>query len=829
MNEPLHRRRIVALAALAVFPLFSIAQEQEAADGSTLEEVVVTTRKVEERLLDVPLAITAFTADQIEARGIRNLDDVAANTPGLTFSNVIGEFLPVPVIRGLAPTAINQENNAAIFVDGVYVSGREGLNFSQLDLERIEVVKGPQAALYGRNSFSGAINYITAKPTDELDLKAEVTLGNRGKRLGQFSVSGSIIEGVLRGRVAVLKDSWDGSYKNSMADSANIGGYEYTTLQGALTFTPGEVFEGTLSFYVSDDQIDESALTAVVMNCEESIEIRPASGMTPATPVTRLLNFCGELPSVDEDSLSVLPQAVGEDRDLARANLSLMWDTAVGTFTSLTGHSALQQSFFVDGSRSGGNAGSTFAYVSAPMFGAPLGPIRTFQTGLIQPGPLDETQEVSQELRFTSPADRTFRWSVGAYYYETDREAATDGVVATMPLPADFRGFCPCVPAGPGNFVAIGVGDAVFLPWFTGGPFGDASSAISFEEETDSIAGFSFGELDFAQAWTARGEVRYTEEDRGVTLVPTATRRDDSWNVINWRASLDFKPQESWTIYGAVASAEKSGGFDSANVRFVLAGGVPGPTVPVVTTFDPEKNLSYELGMKAELLDRRLRTEFDVYYIDWTDIVIPQVLTQVDGQTIVTPTSFDVNAGDATVIGTELALIARLGERWDADFSVSWRDAEYDTASAETFAFFPSVQPNGDISGRQILRQSEWQAAAGLGYEAPIGAALSWFARTNVSYRGKQFADSANQTILPEQTLVNASLGLDGERYALELWGRNLTDEDGPTGAFRDIFFQNVDPAGVSASGSFDAFFPFRWTTSHPRLRTYGVTFRMRF
>ncbi len=157
----------------------ALAQQQ----SGSLDEVVVTARKTEERLIDVPLAITAISDKAIEERGIRNLDDVAANTPGLTFSNVIGEFLPSPVIRGVAPIDILGENNTAIFIDGIFVSAREGLNFSQLDLERIEVVKGPQAAMYGRNSFSGAINYVTAKPTDVFKGKTEVTFGNDGKLL----------------------------------------------------------------------------------------------------------------------------------------------------------------------------------------------------------------------------------------------------------------------------------------------------------------------------------------------------------------------------------------------------------------------------------------------------------------------------------------------------------------------------------------------------------------------------------------------------------------------------------------------------------------------
>ena len=239
-----------ALATSLLLIAGAPAQAQDSAnraDEITLEEVVVTARKQSEQLLDVPLAITAFTAEAIEARGIKNLDDVAALTPGLTFSNVIGEFLPAPVIRGVAPIDIFGELNTAVFIDGIYVSGREGINFSQLDLERIEVVKGPQAALYGRNAFSGAINYVSARPTDKFSLKTELTAGNDGKQLGSIMVSGPIIAGVLRGRAALLRDEWDGSYENQWSGAggkSDIGGYKFTTFNGALIWSPSESVRG---------------------------------------------------------------------------------------------------------------------------------------------------------------------------------------------------------------------------------------------------------------------------------------------------------------------------------------------------------------------------------------------------------------------------------------------------------------------------------------------------------------------------------------------------------------------------------------------------------
>lgn len=825
---------VVSSSALAT--LAAAAQAQQAPDGFeavALEEVIVTARKQSEALLDVPLAITAFTAEGIEARGIANLDDVAAFTPGLTFSNLIGEFLPAPVIRGVAPIDIFGELNTAIFFDGVYVSGREGINFSQLDLERIEVVKGPQAALYGRNAFSGAINYVSAKPTDEFRAKTQVTFGNDGKQLASVTVSGPIIAGSLRGRASVLHDEWDGSYENAWAGpgpGADIGGYQFKTFNGALIWEPTENFEAELGLYVSDDQIDNSATSAVAANCEDRRVAAQNLPNPPAMlPSSRLLNYCGELPSIRDDSLSALPSATGEDRDLTRAHLTLKWRAFGGEITALTGYSKVQQSYFVDGSRNSGET-QIFTYqpapvVNIPMFGSQSGPVQQFRTGLLQIGGGDQTEETSQELRFSSDREKALRYSFGVYYYSTKQEAGEDGVIATQPLPANFGSFClACTPLGPTTVVdfAPGAGNAAFLEWFTD-PAGGANFGKVFINKSEAPSVFAQLEYDFTAAWTGSIEARYTDEERSFRNTQTGTSGKDSWGLTSWRTSLRFKPQENLTFFGGVAHSEKAGDFDPTTVRFV-----DNPTVDVTVpgAFDAEELMSYELGVKAELLDRRVALEFDVYYLDWQEIVIPQVVAEIGGRPIVTPTGINVNGGDASVKGAELSINARPVRGLDLNFALSWSDPVYDNAQVQSFIEFPTYSPTGDVSGNQILRTSEWQANAGFRWGQPLRGETEWFFRGDVAYRGKQFADASNQTIVPSSTNVNATIGLTNERWSLELWGRNLTDEDAPTGAFRDVYFSNTLPSGVNTGGTF---FPFRYSVSHPRRLTYGVTWRMRF
>lgn len=837
MNGNFATRDTLACLITATLCVIASGQPAMAQDASAqtdaigLEEVIVTARKNSEALLDVPLAITAFTAESIEARGIANLDDVAAFTPGLTFSNVLGEFLPAPVIRGVAPIDIFGELNTAVFLDGVYVAGREGLNFSQLDLERIEVVKGPQAALYGRNAFSGAINYISAKPGDEFKGKATLTIGNDSRKLGSVTFSGPIGSNGLSGRASLLYDDWGGSYENAYSGGGrvvDIGGYRYKTFNGALLWSAGESFDAELGGYHSSDRIDNSATSAVQANCEDR-RVRDANlGVTLRS--SRLLNFCGELPSINSETLSAIPGATGEERRVTRGHLKLHWNLSNGaTLDATTGYSKVTQDFLVDGTR---NSGETTPYTYRPLptatvpgIGTVTGAVQRFTTGLLQIGGGDSTKEISQEIRYASDREKSLRYSFGGYYYDNDSAAGVDGVIATRPLPSNFFSFClACTPVGPGRVAdfAAGAGDAAFLSWFTD-PAGGARFDDVFIENSKAPSVFGVLEYDFTDRWTGSVDARYTEEKRNFLDIRTNVSGDDQWDLISWRGSLRFKPAPNVTLFGGIAHSEKSGDFDPTTVRLVT-----NPTVDVTLPgqFDSETLMSYELGIKAELLERRVAIEFDLFFLDWDDIVIPQVVSNINGQDIVTPTGINVNAGVASIKGAEFSLTARPFRGLDVNFGFAYSDPKYDRARVDSFIDFPTFAPTGDVSGNQILRTSKVQANAGLQYSGPFGAEHTYFVRGDVTHRGKQFADAANQTIVPSATNLNASFGLRGDKWSAEFWGRNLTHEDAPTGAFRDVYFTNTLPNGTSTGGTF---FPFRYSVSHPRLTTYGVTFRYNF
>lgn len=795
MAKPSHAPNV----AFAMVLVMCAAPSALAQQGATrLEEVVVTARKRDERLQDVPVAVTALTRSTIERAAIAELDDVANLTPGLNFQNLIGEFLPTPIIRGVSQTQISGENNTAIFVDGVFLAGREGLNFSQLDIERIEVVKGPQSALYGRNSFSGAINVVTARPTDELEGSATLTVGNDGRLAGRAWISGPLLEDRLSGRLAIGSDQFDGSYDNANPGGGpDIGGYDYTTVSGSLRFTPTDEFELRLSGYLSDDEIGSPATSSLPANCEDN-----GTGLRPQ-------EFCGTVPAIDDDDIAVVPRAVGEDREIRRLTLHVDWLTPVGELTAIAGYSRLTQSAFTDGSRNGGDFSTPFVYATT------AGTLSSFRTGLLQENFEEETQDLSTELRLTTEFSDTFRGSIGGFYFDVEDTNADTGLIASEPLPGDFAGFCPCLPVAPGFTLAFGTN--TFLPWFATDANGNVVGSGAADEfvfrDSEALAIFGYLEKDFGR-FTARIEGRYSEEDRAFFDRGAMEGAEEKFDFFTSRLSLDYDVDDNLMIYGSAAKGVKAGGFDTGNAAGTLF---------VVRAFDEEENWTYEIGGKGNFLDGRLLADLSVYYIDWDDIVLPQVVVVNN-----IPVGLDDNAGTATVKGIELQASALLGEGLTTTLGLSYTDSEFDNATSDSFDSFPSFAPDGDISGNKLNRTPSVQANLSVQYERQLSGPWSWYARGDVSYQNRQYVEQDNLGKLPSRTLGNLRFGVESERYDLQLWVENVTDEDAPASAFRDVFFSNtVD--GVTSPPNFATFFPFRLTVSHPRRRTFGLTATARF
>ncbi len=222
---------------------FAASVAGEAMAQATLEEIVVTARKREESVQDIPVVVTAFTADELARRGVSELEDIAAATPGLSFEDFSSSFSAAPVMRGLTQVNVSSEvQNVATFVDGIYIQRNYAVDISLADFQRIEVVKGPQSALYGQNAFAGAINYVLNKPGEQFDGYGEVTAGTDGRLDYKAAFGGPLIEGKLGLRGYYGHSEFDGTWKNEFpglsAKDARLGWTDNETYSLVAVATP---------------------------------------------------------------------------------------------------------------------------------------------------------------------------------------------------------------------------------------------------------------------------------------------------------------------------------------------------------------------------------------------------------------------------------------------------------------------------------------------------------------------------------------------------------------------------------------------------------------
>ncbi|MBK6599193.1 MAG: TonB-dependent receptor plug domain-containing protein, partial [Proteobacteria bacterium] len=280
-----------------------------------INEIVVTARRVEERLQDAPVSISAFSAETLERAAIQDIDDLSNFTSNMTFSSGETGRIAAPVLRGIGIIDTRGfDNSVGIFIDGAFVSGRAVQNVGMLDLERVEVIKGPQSALYGRNTFAGAINYITRKPSKEFSGRLEGTMGSDDLRRALAIISGPFSDRVS-GRLAFAYDDNNGTYRNAgpLAAGEPLGGSVDKSVLATLRFEPSDTSSITLTGFYNDTFGQNRANSVVPNNCGF---VEGGAGY-----------YCGEVPAVASDGIiAVSPDAFGWDGETKRGTLDMQWD-----------------------------------------------------------------------------------------------------------------------------------------------------------------------------------------------------------------------------------------------------------------------------------------------------------------------------------------------------------------------------------------------------------------------------------------------------------------------------------------------------------------------
>lgn len=731
------------------------------------EVITVTARRVEENLQEVPIAVSTFSDRDLARRGMFGLADIAAFTPGLSFEDFSGP-LETPVIRGQTQTRVqNPVQNVSTFLDGMYLQRSYMIDVGVIGLERVEVVKGPQSALYGQNSFAGAINYLPKKPTESFEADVMVDFGSDEFRMGSVSVAGPIFSDSLLGRFTWGRQQFDGTWNNAhpLAGAGidpgtedKLGGYDNETMSANLTVLPFDNVSLELGYY-RNDLFQESmpAFTRLgrdgvgffgfydqnTLNCSST----PVNGPPFLGSGNGL--WCGEFPTTtppgggDGGDIIRDPRTYGQESSNELATVRLTWNVndaweAVYLFGYADSDVRGAGQNIPDAIQGSGNP----AAFLPPPGGGGLFP------GLVPIGTtVGELEARQHEFRVNYVPGGLWEASLGLFFYESDDLSSSPAY------------FVPPLDATP--IPELPVPNAAFT---------------AREDETAAIFGrLGLNFLDGRLRASVEG--RYSFEDKSIATVgDPSTARSDSFEFFTPRFTLDYALTDDNLLYLSLARGAKAGGF---NDPFI--GTPPVPIDPSQNTYDEETNWTYEVGAKNTFLDGRLVANVAVFYIDWEDLQInvpalnapPGIVPVVIG-----------NLGGVTTWGIEVDGVYRPVDPLSFDFALSYNDPTFDDGIVDLDTANSGVcdgvvcPANGDIGGNNLNRTPKVQAALGAQWVAQLTGDWDYYLRGDVTYQSKQYLTFLNVGYVPDRTLVNARVGLTSERWDISLWSKNLFDEE---------------------------------------------------
>jgi outer membrane receptor protein involved in Fe transport len=772
------------------------------------EEIIVTARRVEESIQEVPLAVTAFSPEQLQQLNIRTIDEIARFTPGFSFNSAFGRQpgSDRPAIRGVTTiqNGIGNASAAAYFVDGIYLGGSPQ-STELTNLERVEVIKGPQSAQFGRGTYAGAISYVTRKPQLE-GADGGVTL--TGAEFGTYEASGwvtaPLIENQLGFFLAAGYNTSDGAFDNQRPGTdGKLGGTEDQNITGKLLWTPLEGLEVTLKGGVQKQDDDHFAIYL------QGRDLNNCFPRTADAPRAREY-FCGEA-RPDWDNMTVgtdIFERVGVEpgaqltRSLGPLDITYTDPESDITFQSLTGYVEDRVRTAFDVSYSGHN---------------PL-PAPPSQNGAFFQIDRDDSSVFTQEFRVTTSQKERLRATAGVYFFRQESdEIANFRVVPTSTSAV--------VPGDPG---------ASLQPNLNGLTVQLQSPAINLtENRVRNIAIFGGVDYDVTDRLTLGVEARYAEDNiKQKNFLNDGLRTPDvgaeeTFKAVTPRVTARYRLTDDIGLYANVAGGTKPGNFN--------------PSVPDESfrNVDEETLIAYEIGAKTQWFDRRLTANLAVYYNDIDDQQLT-VNVEISGQ----PTSILANAGKTEVWGVELETFFEITDNWTGGASYAWTDSEIterisvDEAELRGWDGQQSTLAQfGDVSGRESPRIPENQFALFTRYEIPF----SWgdiYVGGDFTFEGSRWSQEHNLIETGDRSVLGARIGARVGNWDFNVWARNLTDDDAPVDILRYIDRRSgtlpacgglIVPPGtcggpVPASSS-----PRGFALTPQQPRQYGATLNYRF
>lgn len=750
-----------------------------------IEEVLVTARRREERLVDTPMSVNVFSSDQLRDLHIATIDELSHSTPGLVFdstTSISGSPSSASVfIRGVGQTdfTLVTEPGVGIYVDDIYLTHSIGNVVEALDVERIEVLKGPQGTLFGRNTIGGAIRVVTRKPNSErLEGDTEIIFGDydRIDLKGHLNVP---INENLAVRFSALTQNWDG-----FIERPNLGdktGGKDTSIFAVQTRWQNEQFTADLLLNTVRDRssgapnvllaagggagnqganvdANGNVLNNLGVPIANSIAERLATrlGGDSADYVwnaSRVAPGCSATNagscSVDNTNLRIL-----NDLDVDTAGLTLSWQLSDSVEArSISSYRSLTTNFGRDGGH------SIVPLVSVDSF--------------------IDVDSYSQELQFSGSKDR-LDWLAGLYYFKESGFMDDD---------VRFNNFSLLSGGAVDTESKSAFGQATWeasenLDFTVGLRWTDESKKFTMDERHQALAGFGPSDPADAIWWLDPSNtpentnygflLNFRNPNSTSRVIPSGCGNVGSTNTfvceleedsLDYHLNLAWRPAENRTVYASYSTGFKGGGFQQRNANLT--------ELPI---FEAEEAKVFEIGYKADYLDGTLRTTAALFNTEYNNF--QGSVTEGAGQGV----SVTRNAGDVVINGFEADATYSPG-RLLLNASVAFLDGEYDSLSADAIR-------GGITTDNELPKLPEFQASASLSYSLPLaheeGSTLT--PRISWSYSDEMFNDVANSVELKRISyqLIDLSLTYENQNhgYSVSLFGKNVTDEQFITSGF---------------------------------------------
>lgn len=711
---------LLCATSLACLVAGDPAKAQDSAEAGGISDIVVTAQRREQKLQDVPIAVAAISAETMRSSGVSGTNDLSFAVPGLELGRQNGAIAPFIRGIGIRSTAPGEESAVPLYIDGVYMPTLSAGLLSLENVARIEILKGPQGTLFGRNATAGVIQIITQDPKDSLGLNARVGYGNYDTVEGSAYFTGPITTNIRADLAAYVSHQGDGWGRNIATGNDVFKGYEYS-VRTKWVFDLGS----TTELKIAADYAKIKPNTPPAYHPLKGRVLTTGTGAFPVT--TGYLGFYN----------------VNENRDVQTmveqwgANAQLRQSLGGVDLLSITSYrwSKNHWRFDQDG-----------------------GPVNAVSADSIEP-----SKTWTQELQALSQAPGPFQWIAGLYYFNNKGSYSPLRLFGTNP------------------------------------PFSLFTIERFSTMRAESYAGFGQATLDLGAQTRLTAGLRYTRDVRkiegydlrnGVLFAPSVAEQRAVFKKLTWRLSLDHRFSDEALVYAAYSRGFKSGVFSA--VAYVDPAARP-------TTLD-----TYEVGVKSDLFDRRLRLNAAVFYNDFQDV---QVQSQVVGGIKLN------NAAKARTYGFELEAEARPMENLSLRGSLTYLDGKYLDYPGASFYNRNDVRVTGatigDASGLDTIYTPPLTGSVSANYAIPIATgdvalSLAWV------YNDGFYFDPQNATKQPSYNLINASIGYQPASggWGVRLWGKNLTQEQYYTAIVPQTYGDTATPAAP---------------------RSYGISFNVQF